>query len=77
MGPNGSGLVLCFTWSALTRFLRVAREVEKLSKQGLRPGPANYLVYADELSHQIHHPGAPHPEEKQIILRVGPTKKDR
>jgi hypothetical protein len=77
MGPNGSGLVLCFTWPALTKFVRVARKAVELSNQGLRPGPANYVVYADDLSHQIHNPGGPHPEEKQIILRVASTKKDQ
>jgi hypothetical protein len=77
MGPNGSGLVLCFAWSALTKFLRVARQVTKLSNQGLCPGPANYVVYADELSHRIHNSGGPHPEEKQIILRVGSARKGR
>jgi hypothetical protein len=76
MGPNGSGLVLCFTWSALTKFLRIAGQVTRLSDQGLRAGPANYVVYADDLSHQIHNPGSPHLQEKQIILRIGSTKKD-
>jgi hypothetical protein len=77
LGRNGGGVVLCFTWAALARFLRVAREVTRLSKQGLRPGPANYVVYADELSRQIHNPHNTIAGEKEIILRVGPNKKNR
>jgi hypothetical protein len=30
LGPNGGSLVLCFTWTALTKFLRVAHEAVTL-----------------------------------------------
>lgn len=75
IGPTGNGLVLCFSWAALTKFLRVAHEVEKLSNQKLPSGSAVYEVYADEKSHQIHNRNNTNAGEKQIILRVGPTKK--
>jgi hypothetical protein len=31
IGPTGNCLVLCLSWTALTKFLRVARQVAKLS----------------------------------------------
>jgi hypothetical protein len=77
LGPNGNALVLCFTWAALTKFLRVAHEVEKLSNQKLSSRADVYEIYADERSHQIHNRNNTHAGEKQIILHVGPTKKNR
>jgi hypothetical protein len=75
LGPNGGSLVLCFTWTALTKFLRVAHEAVKLSDQKLSSRTDVYEVYADERSHQIHNRNNSTGREKQIILRVEPTKK--
>jgi hypothetical protein len=77
LGPNGGSLVLCFTWTALTKFLRVAHEVVKLSNQKLSSRTDVYEVYADERSHQIHNRNNTNAGEKQIILHVGPPKKNR
>jgi hypothetical protein len=75
IGSVGNSLVLCFTWSALTKFLRVARRAAKLSSKKPAPGVDGYEVFADEQSHLAHRSGRPRLEETQIILGAAGTKK--